>query len=168
MLVIVVFIAPMAQSHVLINNKTKIVVNFEILMVKEFDKKLKARNIKPTAMRELVLQVLTDQPTAISLPELEQKFEKADKATLYRTLKTFQEHRLIHAIEDGTGSVKYALCEDSCSCNPDDLHLHFLCTKCGKTYCLVDTPIKRPELPEGFRFDSANFVVKGRCSNCLM
>jgi Fur family ferric uptake transcriptional regulator len=149
------------------NKDIQNVANFVIPMNKEIDKKLKARNIKPTAMRELVLQVLTDQPTAISLPELEQKFEKADKATLYRTLKTFQEYRLIHAIEDGTGSVKYALCEDTCSCNPDDLHLHFLCTKCGKTYCLVDTPIKRPDLPEGFEFDNANFVVKGSCSNCL-
>lgn len=60
-------------------------------MKKEIDNKLTSKNIKPTAMRELVLQVLTEQKTAISLPELEQKFKKADKATLYRTLKTFQE-----------------------------------------------------------------------------
>ncbi|MDD4227483.1 MAG: transcriptional repressor, partial [Mariniphaga sp.] len=78
------------------------------------DNKLKSKNIKPTAMRQLVLQVLTEQKTAISLPELEQNFEKADKATLYRTLKTFQENKLIHSIEDGSGSVKYALCQEFC------------------------------------------------------
>jgi len=135
-------------------------------MGKEIDNKLTSRQIKPTAMRELVLKVLTEQRSAISLPELEQKFEKVDKATLYRTLKTFQEHQLIHAIDDGTGSMKYALCEDSCDCNPDDLHLHFLCTKCGKTFCLTDTPVPQPILPKGFKFDHANFVVKGVCSNC--
>ncbi len=37
-------------------------------------------------MRQLVLQVLSEQKNAISLPDLERKFEKADKATLYRTL----------------------------------------------------------------------------------
>ncbi|MFA5668700.1 MAG: hypothetical protein WC967_05605, partial [Balneolaceae bacterium] len=58
-------------------------------MKKEIDNKLVSRNIKPTAMRELVLQVLIEQKTAISLSELEQKFEQADKVTLYRTLKTF-------------------------------------------------------------------------------
>jgi Fur family ferric uptake transcriptional regulator len=65
-------------------------------MEKEIDNKLKSKNIKPTAMRQLVLKILTEQKTAISLPELEQKFEKADKSTLFRTLKTFQENKLIH------------------------------------------------------------------------
>ncbi len=80
-----------------------------IEMKNKIDKKLTEKNIKPTAMRQLVLQVLIEQNTAISLPELEQKFEKADKATLYRTLKTFQKHQLIHSIEDGSGSLRYAL-----------------------------------------------------------
>ena len=103
-------------------------------MEKEIDRKLLSRNIKPTAMRELVLLVLTEQKSAISLSELEMKFENADNSTLYRTLKTFQEHLLIHSIEDGSGSLKYALCDDFCNCAPAQLHVHFLCTKCKKTY----------------------------------
>ena len=83
-------------------------------MGKDIDNKLNAKNIKPTAMRQLVLQILTEQKTAISLPELENKFERADKATLYRTLKTFEKNKLIHSIDDGTGSVKYALCQEFC------------------------------------------------------
>ncbi len=39
------------------------------------DKKLQSRDIKPTAMRELVLKVLTDQSTAISLYDLEVQFK---------------------------------------------------------------------------------------------
>ena len=84
------------------------------------------RNIKPTAMRELVLKVLSEQKAAISLTDLEQKFDKVDKVTLYRTLKTFEENKLIHSIDDGTGSIKYALCRESCQCHPEDLHVHFL------------------------------------------
>ena len=64
-------------------------------MKKEIDKKLEEKRIKPTAMRQLVLSVLTEQRVAISLPELEKKFDKADKTTLYRTLKTFEKNRLI-------------------------------------------------------------------------
>jgi Fur family ferric uptake transcriptional regulator len=135
-------------------------------MKKEIDNKLNSKNIKPTAMRQLVLQVLEEQKTAISLPELEQKFENADKVTLYRTLKTFQEHKLIHAIEDGSGSLRYALCEDSCTCESEHLHIHFLCSKCRKTYCLKDSPVPQPDLPKGFKFSSANFVVKCICANC--
>ena len=58
--------------------------------MKENETKLENRNIKPTAMRELVLKVLSEQTTAISLADLEQTFKKADKVTLYRTLKTFK------------------------------------------------------------------------------
>ena len=135
-------------------------------MEKEIDKKLIERNIKPTAMRELVLQVLEKQNTAISLPEMEKKFEHADKATLYRTLKTFEDHKLVHSIEDGSGSVRYALCDDYCTCEPEHLHVHFLCSKCGKTYCMKELPVPMPNLPDGFEFSSATFVVKGVCSNC--
>jgi len=134
--------------------------------MKETDKKLKIRNIKPTAMRELVLKVLTEQDRAISLADLEQKFDNADKTTLYRTLKTFEENKLIHSINDGTGSVKYALCKETCQCHPEDLHVHFLCTKCQQTYCLNDISIPSIDLPTNFKLETINIVVKGICSNC--
>jgi len=130
------------------------------------DKKLKKKNIKPTAMRELVLKVLTEQKTAISLSELESRFEKADKTTLYRTLKTFEKNKLIHSIDDGSGMVRYALCSDSCTCDPEDLHVHFYCIKCKKTYCLNDIPVPTINLPAGFALENVNMVVKGICSNC--
>lgn len=134
--------------------------------MKETDKKLKIRNIKPTAMRELVLKVLTEQDRAISLADLEQKFDNADKTTLYRTLKTFEENKLIHSINDGTGSVKYALCKENCQCHPEDLHVHFHCTKCQQTYCLNDISIPSIDLPTNFKLETINMVVKGICSNC--
>ncbi len=130
------------------------------------EQKLRKRNIKPTAMRELVLKVLTDQKTAISLPELEQKFEKADKATLYRTLKTFEKQKLIHSIDDGTGPVRYALCLEECSCSVNDLHVHFHCTKCNKTYCLHEIPVPSVKLPKNFSLESVDMVVQGICANC--
>ena len=135
-------------------------------MTNKIDKKLQSRNIKPTAMRELVLEVLTEEKTAISLPELEQKFEKADKATLYRTLKTFEERKLIHSIDDGSGPVKYALCLEKCACSIDDLHVHFHCKKCNKTYCLHEIPVPAISLPKDFSLESVNMVVQGICANC--
>ena len=134
--------------------------------MKENESKLENRNIKPTAMRELVLKVLSEQSAAISLADLEQKFEKVDKVTLYRTLKTFEENKLIHSIDDGTGSVKYALCKETCQCHPEDLHVHFLCTKCQQTYCLNDISIPSIALPLNFKLETINMVVKGVCSNC--
>ncbi|HBG69921.1 MAG: Fur family transcriptional regulator [Bacteroidetes bacterium GWF2_43_63] len=128
--------------------------------------KLSNRNIKPTAMRELVLKVLADQKAAISLADLENKFEKADRSTLYRTLKTFEEYKLIHSINDGSGSVKYALCQDTCECLPEDLHAHFLCSKCNQTFCLHDFAIPEIKLPSQFKLKDVNIILKGICANC--
>jgi Fur family ferric uptake transcriptional regulator len=130
------------------------------------EEKLFKRHIQPTAMRDLVLRVLTDQKSAISLSELENKFEKADRVTLFRTLKTFEANKLIHSIDDGSGSVKYALCLDKCMCNPEDLHVHFKCTKCQETFCLNEIPVPAISLPAGFELKTINMVVKGVCSNC--
>lgn len=134
--------------------------------MKDTDDKLTSRNIKPTAMRELVLDILTEQKMAISLSDLEQKFHKSDKVTLYRTLKTFEEKKLIHSIDDGTGAIKYALCKETCQCHPEDLHVHFFCLKCQHTFCLSNIPIPSINLPVNFSVENINMVVKGVCSNC--
>lgn len=135
-------------------------------MKSDIHKKLQHKNIKPTAMRNLVYEVLFNQKKALSLKEIEQQFHKFDRSTIFRTLKTFQDNALIHSIDDGTGAVKYALCDEGCTCEPDDLHIHFLCNKCGQTHCLKDMPLPKIDLPDNFSFESANFVVKGTCPKC--
>ena len=130
------------------------------------EQKLEDKNIKPTAMRLLVLRELVETGAAISLKDLEGKFERADKATLYRTLKTFEDKKLIHSIEDGTGSLKYALCEEGCECEPQDQHIHFHCMKCEETYCLTKSKIPQTKIPVGFKASSASMVYKGTCINC--
>jgi Fur family ferric uptake transcriptional regulator len=135
-------------------------------MNEKLDDILHSRKIKPTAMRELVLKILSEQTVALGLTDLEHHFEKADRITLYRTLKTFEANKLIHRIEDGTGSVKYAMCNNSCLCNPEDLHVHFHCIICVNTYCLDDNIIPSVILPADFELQSINMVVKGVCAAC--
>jgi len=132
----------------------------------KIDKKLENKKVKPTAMRELILDELSKKQVAISLKELEERFAQSDKSTLYRTLKTFEEKKIIHSVDDGTGSIKYAVCHDTCECNPSDLHVHFHCTECKQTYCLPEIPIPEIDLPAGYTLNKANFVVKGICENC--
>ena len=92
----------------------------------EIEQLLEAKNINPTAMRLLVLDFLLQQSASVSLTDLEKAMYPADRITLYRTLKTFQEKGLVHSIDDGTGSSKYALCKSQCDDqHHDDLHVHF-------------------------------------------
>ena len=132
-----------------------------------FEKILKNNNVKPTAMRLLVLQFLLNKKSATSLTDVENYFDKSDRTTLYRTLKTFVEKGISHKIDDGTGITKYALCEENCQCEIDnDLHLHFHCTNCNETICITDYKIPRITLPIGYIAENINLVVKGICDNC--
>lgn len=128
--------------------------------------RLREKSIKPTAMRLLVLQYLTEQTSAVSLGSLETAFERADKSTLYRTLKTFESGKVIHSIDDGSGVIKYALCLEGCQCQPEDQHFHFYCRQCKATFCLTSQNIPTIELPVNFMMEQANLVIKGTCANC--
>jgi Fur family ferric uptake transcriptional regulator len=132
----------------------------------QIENTLEGKSVKPTAMRLLVLQFLTEQVKAVSLTDLEIALDHADKSTLFRTLKTFEENKIIHSIDDGTGVTKYALCMESCNCEVQDLHYHFHCRQCENTFCLTTLSIPTIDLPTNFEMEQANMVIKGVCANC--
>ena len=133
----------------------------------ETEELLEQKNVRPTAMRLLVYKFLAEKEVAVTLADIEQTFERSDRTTLYRTIKTFEENKLVHQIEDGTGVAKYALCVEGCNCEVDtDLHLHFHCSSCGETQCLTERKIPHINLPLGFTVNDVNLVVKGTCSTC--
>lgn len=129
--------------------------------------KLIDKNINPTAMRLLVLDLLLQQASAISLSDIERALLPADRITIYRTIKTFEEKGLVHLIDDGTGSPKYALCKDTCDAGEHhDMHVHFYCINCKETFCLPDSKIPDIALPLKFNSQEMNLLVKGTCDQC--
>jgi len=125
------------------------------------------KDIRVTAMRLLIYKFLAQKQVAVTLSDIEQAFEKADRTTLYRTIKTFEEKGVVHQIDDGTGITKYALCEHGCNCDIEtDLHLHFHCNDCNETICLTDHKIPQIKVPKGFVSEDVNLVVKGICDKC--
>ena len=129
-------------------------------------KLLAQRDIKPTAIRLLVLKELLTADRAFSLLDLEDRLVTVDKSTIFRTLTLFLGHHLIHAVDDGSGSLKYAACSRDCNCEMDDLHTHFYCTACHRTFCFKQIQVPQVTLPEGFTMQSINYVIKGLCSEC--
>ena len=133
---------------------------------KKIEQKLIAKDVKPTAMRLLVLEYFESINTAISLRQIESHFDNSDMSTLYRTLKKFVEHNILHTIDDGTGTIKYAKCIEGCICAKEDLHYHFHCLNCKKTLCSTEQSIPSVKLPNNYTMSEANMVVKGMCADC--
>lgn len=131
------------------------------------EQRLLSRNIQPTAMRIRILSFMVENKSALGLPDLEETFTHADRTTLYRTLKTFLEHGLVHQINDASGITKYALCSENCTCSyPDDVHVHFYCTSCEQTFCFPHLGIPHYDLPENFIPSHGSFVITGSCPSC--
>ncbi len=127
---------------------------------------LSEREIQPTAIRLLVLREMLQANRPVSLLDLEQTLDTVDKSSIFRTLTLFLSHHLIHCIDDGTGSFKYAVCSPGCSCGVEDLHTHFHCERCNRTFCFKNIPTPVVKLPEGFTLNSINYVLKGLCPEC--
>jgi Fur family ferric uptake transcriptional regulator len=134
-------------------------------------KKLELREIKPTAMRLMILRTMMSHDEAFSLQSLEDDLYTVDKSTIYRTITLFLTHHLIHAIDDGSGALKYAVCSNDCHCGEDDddlndLHAHFYCERCHRTFCLKSIHIPIVTLPGNFKVHSINYVLRGLCDSC--
>ena len=133
----------------------------------EIEKTLENKDVRPTAMRILIYKFMVEKDVAVALTDIESAFAKAERTTLYRTVKTFEEKGIVHQIDDGTNISKYALCEPGCNCALDqDLHLHFHCSNCDETVCLTEQKIPHINLPDGYIAEDANLVVKGICEKC--
>lgn len=129
---------------------------------------LMVKGVRPTAARILILRCLVGQTSPVSLLELEAELETLDKSTISRTLALFLAHHVIHAFEDGSGSVKYEMClsrAEGC-CPLEERHIHFFCEVCRQTICLTDVKIPVALLPEGYTMRSINYLVKGICPRC--
>lgn len=129
---------------------------------------LQTRGIKPTANRILVLRALLKARRPTSLPELECELETVDKSSIFRVLCLFVEQHVAHAIEDGSGVLKYEACSGETQCTLSDMHAHFYCEGCHRTYCFKTTHIPTVDMPEGFTANSINYMIKGICPHCSL
>lgn len=122
------------------------------------------KGVKPTANRLLILRALIDKESPLSLSELENELSSMDKSSIFRTLNLFVEHHITHQIDDGV--IKYEVCHGVKECTISDMHTHFHCNICHRTYCLHDSQVPIVPLPEGFEIESVNYMIKGICPNC--
>ena len=134
--------------------------------INEIDRILKEKGIRPSPVRTLVYRILDKSRSPLSVQDMEMELETVDRSSISRCVGSFHKAGIIHAISDGSGTVKYELCRAHHSHSGSDEHVHFRCELCQRTICLSDTPIPHLNLPDGFFADKFNFVVTGICDRC--
>ena len=129
---------------------------------------LKRNQLSVTTSRKKILELFLRSKVALAHADIEKKTSEAfDRVTVYRTLQSFVEKGLIHAIPTADNSIRYALCRDECEAgHHHDDHVHFICEECNKTICLDEVTVPVVRLPKGFAPQHAEMVVTGVCGDC--
>lgn len=128
---------------------------------------LRGHNLRKTPGRIDILSEFISCNYALTHKDLETNLgNKYDRVTLYRVMAGLEECGLIHRVYDGDNTIKYALCPPDCDTeHHHDDHVHFVCTHCGKTYCLsFDLPDIK--LPPQYQVKELNILAKGLCNDC--
>lgn len=133
---------------------------------KFFIDQMERHGVKPTAVRLMILRAMYRGGEMVSMGDLGRILLTVDKSTISRTLSLFLLHKLVHAVDDGSGSLKYNVGGGDDNGAPEEEHTHFYCEKCHRTFCLEQINVPLVELPEGFRLTGINYVLKGVCPEC--
>lgn len=132
----------------------------------EAEKLMEKAGVKPTANRVLVLRTLIEADRPKSLVELETELETLERSSVLRVLNLLLKHDVIHSFEDGRGVSKYEICHGESHCSVDDMHAHFFCEKCNRTYCFEEISAPKINIPAEFKIRSVNYMLKGLCPEC--
>jgi Fur family transcriptional regulator, ferric uptake regulator len=129
---------------------------------------LKRNQLSVTESRSKILEQFLLQHGALAHGDIEKRTGSTfDRVTIYRTLQTFLEKGIIHAIPTADNAVRYALCKEDCSeGHHQDHHIHFICHSCGSTTCLEEVSIPELNLPNGYLSTQVEVVVNGVCKDC--
>ena len=130
---------------------------------------LSKNHINRTKFRTDLLNLFYTSSKSLSVEDIMSFFSKSiNKATVYRSLDSFENKGLIHRVPDSNNCKRYSLCKDNeCSATSHNHnHGHFICYSCNQTFCLED--IESPEIPsiKGFNIKELKLTFEGYCISC--
>jgi Fur family ferric uptake transcriptional regulator len=119
--------------------------------------------------RRAILELLDEQPCALSAVEIERKLiarrREVSRASVYRVMDELEEIGLVQRVEIGQGIVRY----EPVRHGPGHHH-HLVCDHCGRLQPFTDDGLERAisrlsdRLP--LRVSEHEIVIHGACESC--
>lgn len=130
---------------------------------------LQRAGLRRTPVRTAVLNVLGESGQPLGVPQVLERLPRdTDAVTVYRTLNTFTQKKLVHRVHGEDRTWRYALSADAATRHE---HPHFVCDACGTVECLEQSEIPKDfvhSLGVASRY-SVNYpevVLHGVCPRC--
>ena len=137
---------------------------------KMFDPKLilSENKISKTKFRTDLLALFYNSKKSLSVEDILIFFNySVNKATVYRSLDSFESKGLIHKVPDNYNYKRFSICKEiNCAVNSHNNHGHFICYICDQTFCLDDMPIPSINNIKGYDIHELNLTAKGYCESC--
>ena len=127
--------------------------------------------LRQTSARAAVLEALSNSPHPLGATEIQERVPpEIDLATIYRTLGTFLQNRIVHRARGaGDEGWRYALAKPE-SAKPH-AHPHFVCDGCGRVECLQSSNVP-PTLERSLKVQTqyqvayVEVLAHGQCPQC--
>lgn len=105
--------------------------------MKNITNDLKTKGFRLTKARSMLIQVLEENQTPLSIDDLIKKLESkktsVNKTTVYREIQFLEKQNVISAVEFGDGKKRYEL-------SGPNHHHHIVCLNCGR---IKDIPLSK-------------------------
>lgn len=132
----------------------------------DFASQLRAANLRVTAARLAVLDILVEHPHATIDQVRELAIARLGSLSLqatYDVLAALHTARLIRRVEPAGHAPRYEVARDN--------HHHLMCRQCGTlrdVRCAIGSaPCLIPESTHGFVVDEAEVIYWGTCPDCI-
>ncbi len=126
---------------------------------------LKSQNKRVTSKRLAILELFMDNSKPFALSEIEKQLSGAmDRATMYRTLHTFEAMDLVVKLIDHQGTCLYMLNHEKHK--KQSIHPHLHCRECDKIVCLPCLPDEYMEGLKKYDIEEMYFLMQGKCLEC--
>jgi Fur family ferric uptake transcriptional regulator len=119
--------------------------------------------------RERVIDLLAQQPCALSAVEIEEALRAqgtpTGRASVYRVLELLVEHGLAERVTVGAGQARFETVDPSGA-----HHHHLICERCGRLVAFDDpaleNAIDRVSKRLGVRVEHHDVLLRGACEKC--
>ncbi len=126
--------------------------------------------LRKTPGRLALVRLLLEAGGPLTHYEINQKLKgiEINPVSIYRSLDAFVQAGIVHRVETGDRSGRFALC--GCGTHGQGhghCHPHFICKSCGQAECLDNQ--KMPDLAAikpGYTVEKKELYLWGFCSRC--
>ncbi len=140
--------------------------------IPDAEQQIRAAGERLTQPRAAVLAVLLASDHAISHQDVAATIstrQAIDRVTVYRVLDWLVDAGFAHRIagDDRVWRFMLSHVHSKGKKSAPHQHAHFVCDRCGQTFCLNDMPTTFDfKLPGGFKPSEVDLKFRGSCAHC--